>query len=78
MVFEMYPFTTDKTSRWRIILFYCFTNWDRLPARGTFGISSVNNFLTAGCIKVIDASDTSVEFLVKGTSFRFSKEVFRL
>ena len=78
MVFEMYPFTTDKTSRWRIILFYCFTNWDRLPASGTFGISSVNNFLTAGCIKVIDASDTSVELLVKGTFFRFSKEVFTL
>ena len=73
-----YPFTIDKTSWWRIILFYCFTNWDSLPASGTFGISSVNNFLSTGCIKVIDASGTSFELLVKGTYFRFSEEVFTL
>ena len=73
-----YPFTIDKTSWWRIILFYCFTNWDSLPASGTFGISSVNNFLSTGCIKVIDASGTSFELLMKGTYFRFSEKVFTL
>ena len=62
----------------RVIFSHCFTNCGSLSARGTFGISSVNNFLTAGCMKVIDASGTNFELLVKETSFRFSKEVFTL
>ena len=62
----------------RVIFSHCFTNCNSLPARGTFGISSVNNFLTARCMKVIDASGTSFELWVSETSFRFSKEVFTL
>ena len=64
---------------WSSVIFsHCFTNCNSLPASGTFGISSVNYFLSTGCIKVIDASGTSFELSVKGNSFRFSKEVFTL
>ena len=51
---------------------------DSLPASGTFGISSVNNFLTTGCIKVVDVSGSSFKLFGKGISFRFSKEVFTM
>ena len=73
-----YPFTIDKISWSRVTFSYCFTNCDSVPASGTFGLSSVNNFLTTGCMKVIDASGTSFELLVKGTLFRFSNEVLTL
>ena len=54
----------------RLYFFYqCFTNCDSLPASGTFGISSLNNFLTNGCIKAIDASGTNFELVLNGTSF---------
>ena len=72
------PFTIDKMSWSSVIFSHCFTNCNSLPASCTFGISSVNYFLSTGCIKVIDASGTSFELLVKGNSFRFSKEVFTL
>ena len=73
-----YPSTIDKVS-WSCLIFsHCFTNCDSLPASGTFDISLVNNFSTTQCIRVIDASGTKFELFVKGTSFRFSKEVFTL
>ena len=71
-----YRFTIDKISCSRVIFSHYFTNCDSLPASDTFGISSVNNFLTTGCIKVIDVSGTGFELLVKGTSFRFLEETF--
>ena len=61
-------------------------SWDSLPASVAFGISSVNNLLTTGCIIAIDASDAidasgassvsgasgiSFELFVKVTSFRY-------
>ena len=68
--------TIDKISCSRVVFSHYFTNCDSLPASDTFGISSVNNFLTTGCIKVIDVSGTGFELLVQGTSFRFLKETF--
>ena len=68
----------DKISWLHITFSHSFTNCDSFPAIGTFGISSVNNFLTTGCIKVIDVSSIGFDLLVKESFFRFFEKVLTL